>query len=157
DDDDVRKISLGGGTPVDLVTGVNITIPSIAVDASAVYFVTQTAIMKVGLDGGTPVELATFPQYDGLQVRVRDGFVYWLTYDSGPLMKVSTTGGTPTALASGLAHPRALALGPSTAYFAAATEIAGVGLDGGTPTTLISGEPLGTYGFVNFMAVDETG
>ena len=126
----VMKLSLGGGTPITLASGLDFP-GSIAVDATNVYWMNQgtsgradgyARLMTVPIKGGTPTTLASADRMASGGIAVDATSVYWAyyIYDSdnaapggtstpdggtagcaGTVLKVPVGGGTPITLASG--------------------------------------------------------
>jgi hypothetical protein len=90
------------------------------------------------------VTLAT-GQNNPLNVAVDDVNVYWTNHGfsangfrDGAVVKVAVGGGNPVTLATGPAE--AIAVNASTVYFTGAGSIMAVPIDGGTVTTLVTGQ-----------------
>jgi hypothetical protein len=138
----------------------------IAADAQNIYWVqgkTQgTAILykhsAPALNVGNAIELAKNQAYsDG--IAAYDGFVYWTAAPSalagaGSVMRVSTSGGTVTAVATGQTNPSGLAVDASGVYWTnrfTNGSVMRVAHAGGTPVELATGQN-GAHG----IALDAT-
>ncbi len=141
----VMKLEKGGGNIVTLANN-RFDPTGIALDATALYWIEDGDlsgnVMKVSLDGGPPVTLATSQDYPS-GIAVDPANVYW--DDDGAIMKVPKNGGTPGTLAvegGGYSAHNGLYIDATGAYRAATESgvVLKVGLDGGIPTTLASGQ-----------------
>ena len=152
----IMKVPLGGGAPTTLASGPASS--GIAVDATSVYWTTNlyrnASVMRVPLGGGAPITLAT-GQNSPPGVAVDATSVYWTNcsvllnpraqrprLDS--VMKLPLGGGTiPTPLASYQVTPCAIAIAvdATNVYWTGSSgTVMKVPVNGGTPTTLASGQ-----------------
>jgi hypothetical protein len=105
-------------------------------------------IVKVPLAGGatTPiVPSSTLPQTaSSYGIAVDTQSVYWTSFrDPCTVYKAPLTGGTPTTLATVSGPCFGIAVDSRRVYFAAASGVMSVALDGGTPVALTSSPGLG--------------
>ncbi len=124
------SVPLGGGTPKRLKDHAS----AIAVDSSGLYQ-GNPALEKISTtDGSTTVLLASnFAD----ELVVAGGFLYWTTFSSGPVMKMSVRGGTPVTLhPSNDSRQPAIAVNATHAYWADLdnVKIMKVAIGGGTAT-----------------------
>lgn len=87
----IRKTPVSGGTTVDLATSTPAR--GIAVDASGVYWLTETAVKRTGLNGGAVTDLATLIEPPQV-LRVSNGQLFW--WENGRIRRMATTGGPIT-------------------------------------------------------------
>lgn len=152
----IWKVATGGGAPVELV-GPDCTAidcgprEPIAVDATSLYYVAHGNVMRVPIGGGTPIPLATGQSPGAI---TSDGAnVYWTDATSGTVMRVSATGGTPVTIASNqIRLVSAVAVDTTFVYWMNGGDpntscsdnstgtVMRAPLQGGTPTTLASGQ-----------------
>jgi hypothetical protein len=157
----LMKVPLCGGKPTVLGAGPGRGVSGLAIDAANAYWASSGTVMKVPLSGGTVTTLATpipgleFGNASGA-VEVDSSSVYWSVPGDGTVMKVAIDGGAPTTLASGFYFPEgspyggfSIVLEGMSVYWLNAGQLSDGGavgaivevpLDGGTPTTLISGQ-----------------
>jgi hypothetical protein len=103
------------------------------------------------LQPGSRVTLASQQDTPGW-IATDDTSVYWTNMGDGTVMRVSKTGGTPSALASGQSSPYDIVVNASTVYWTnKGGTVMSVPSSGGDLTTLASGQST-PYG----IAVDET-
>jgi hypothetical protein len=150
----VVQVPGGGGAAVTLATDQEQPF-GIATNGTSVFWTNQASggngtVMKVAVGGGTPVTLAS-GQGAPTQIAFDATNVYWLTI-GGPnaVMTVPIAGGTPSLFAAA-SSPWALATDGATVYWTDGDTIFSAPRDGGTPTTLASGQP-----FPFALAVDGT-
>jgi sugar lactone lactonase YvrE len=117
---------------------------AIATRGGIVYWVSGDAVMAVPTAGGTPKTLASGqagPDY----IAVDDTNVYWTNVrGNGTIMRLPVSGGTPATFATSTGDAR-LALDATNIYFtnigaSAANAVVRQPLDGGAPTTLVTGQ-----------------
>ena len=111
---------------------------AIAVDATNVYWATNTELLKISKAGGKPVVLAP-TQMQAFAIAVSATNVYWSVEYAGAIMKVPVGGGTPTTFASATA-PTGLAVDAVNVYWAdyGANTISKKPIGGGATVTLAS-------------------
>jgi hypothetical protein len=149
----LMKVSLNGGTPTPALAQNDPNLDGIALDATHLYWTDLSgSVMKVGLGGGTPITLVADAGIAG-DVAVNATSVCFTTQFD--LMRVGLDGAAlitvkPRATANNLAVD-ATSLYWSTPMGSIVDAVMKVGLDGGTPTTLASVQPL-----VTGIAVDAT-
>ena len=120
----------------------------LAVDATSVYWVNGNgSVLKVPIGGG---ETTTLEVADARDLAVDSTNLYWT--GSSTVMKVATSGGTPTALVTGQASPGAIAVDGTHVYWTDSVTgtVSMVPLGGGSPTTLAEGQT------ADAIAVDAT-
>ena len=156
----VVKTGLDGGALVTLVTAAdvapqNFQPTSLAIDPSGLYFanLSEYDVMKVELDGTHLANLSgvgneAWPS----KLALDTSSIYWLSSTIGDVKKDALFGGTPTTLAAAPASPvsgaefQLLGVDSSSVYWIDEggpgqndTSVMKVGLDGGTPATVVSG------------------
>ena len=113
----VMKVPLAGGSPVALATEQAFP-REIAIDGDAVYWANQGGegtVMKVPLAGGTPTVLASAQRsVGGLAVDATD--IYW-TQDSGPIVRMSKSGGALMEFGPVSIQPIEMALDQTRLYW----------------------------------------
>jgi hypothetical protein len=142
----VMKIDKGGGKPVELVSKIKDPVHGAAIDATNVYWIQGSSIMKVAKRGGTPTTVANAGmQATPTSLAVDASNVYFTTVAAsmddagtakGSVMKVPTSGGTPTTLAADQDTPAGLIIDASSAIWISRTTIRWVAKSGGTVTDL---------------------
>jgi sugar lactone lactonase YvrE len=143
----VRTVPLDGGSTTTLATGVSST--AMAIDSTNVYLgVFPSGVAVVPKVGGSLTTLASSPQVAGGALAVDATSVYFLDPGAGEVGKIPLGGGAVSVLASGFGLPSTgLAIDATRAYVLATVNgvggILSVPLDGGTPTTLLSGLGIG--------------
>jgi hypothetical protein len=126
---------------------------SIAVDDASLYWSTKDAVMKTPLAGGSTVTLATEPQ-GARDLRVGGGHLYWRTVfpptkkgqdEIGTIVRITTTGGTATTVASNQIVITGLAANEQGVYWTTfgnspydSGSVMMVSSSGGAPVTLAS-------------------
>ncbi len=146
----VRKVAIGGGTPMTLASGQSPPL-AIAVAPASVYWVNYgnpADVLSVSLDGGTPTTVASGLEFPGV-VAVDDTNVYWGS-SGGGIQTEALDGGTPTTLTLVSGVLNSMAVDPTSVYWTTPYNVFKVALDGGVATTLASGS--GIMG----VAVDAT-
>jgi hypothetical protein len=122
-------------------------------DAGFVLSLCTGMVMKMSLDGGTPTVLASGQGFGIRNIAVDATNVYWAA-DPGTVSKVPKTGGPVTVLASGLGTIGDLQTDAANVYWIHGTpnkelaatgnyidgDIMAISVEGGTPTTLVSGQ-----------------
>jgi hypothetical protein len=155
----VLRRSVGGGGIWTVASGQNIPW-TIALDSQNVYWATYLApdggaganVVSAPITGGAPVTIAS-GQVAPASIGLTSTDVYWTNYGGSMVMRapmggggVVTTlvnGGLPDGSSNGAGG---LAMGPATVYWTAAGPtnaeglVMSVALDGGTPTTVASGQ-----------------
>ena len=100
-------------------------------------------------DGGTALATASSPE----AIVVADGFVYYTNSGAGTVSAVSTSGGTPNDLATGLDTPWALTVAAGTVYFTLAPTAGTGGVEsvptGGGSVTSIQQGVVGAVGLAS--------
>jgi hypothetical protein len=142
-DGTVRTVPLDGGSPTTLVTGLSSV--AMAIDSTNVYLgMFPSGVAVVPKVGGSLTTLASSPQVGAGMLAVDATSVYFVDEQAGEVAKIPLGGGAVSVLASGLGLPTTgFAIDTTSAYVL--TTVNGVGgilsvpLDGGTPTTLLSG------------------
>jgi hypothetical protein len=135
-----------GNSPAPTTTvtlAISANFPSrITVDSTNAYWMDLAGMIEtVGLTGGFP---ATLVASNAGSYAIDSTNLYWTDTSAGTVMKVPLSGGASVTLASS-ALAREIAVDATSVYWAAADPNADgfcifkVGLDGGTPTTLVSG------------------
>lgn len=140
----VSKVSVNGGTPTTLATGIS-SPAGVAVDSTSVYWVAGSGgnVYKAPLAGGNSTILAN-AQSGPLNVAVDATNVYW-TNSGGTIMKVPIAGGSTTQLATGQT-PLGLAVDANYVYWTNGyfgsnnATVQKVPIGGGVPITLVSGQ-----------------
>jgi hypothetical protein len=149
----ITKMSLSGGSPTTIVSGVSIDTPPIAADDNYVYIGDRLAVKKVSILGGQVEILAK--SGDIVENIATDGFnIYWIDR-LAIVSKVSVNGGDSTKLANMVDSP----VGPSRIFVINGyvywmvhyDTILKVPSSGGAVTTIASGLP-----FVSDFVVDGT-
>jgi hypothetical protein len=132
----------------DLVTlASTVSVSSIAIDSTSLYYYSTVSIDSIPLGGGTPTMLAMPAASSVGAIAVDATDVYWV--GSGSLSKVPLGGGTPLVLATGTVGVNTIALDAAFAYFAYSGTVYRTPLAGGSMTTLGT-----TSGTVLDIAVD---
>jgi hypothetical protein len=87
----VRRAPIGGGGMPTILTNVsdNYKGGSFAIDGAAAYWQEGEAIRKVPLGGGAATSLATGPVGTSFQLAVDATHVYWASYSTGRVQKVT--------------------------------------------------------------------
>jgi hypothetical protein len=106
-------VPLDGGTPIVLSPWINLSGPTVAVDATSVYWAVSGNLLKMPLAGGAALTLAS--NVNPYDIAVDSSNVYWT--DRQNVMKVSVDGGTPGAIPGGFGGPRYLALDDTSVYW----------------------------------------
>jgi hypothetical protein len=136
------KASLGGGDPIQLSLGQEITGENgIAVDASTVYWTYLEGVMSIPIGGGTPTPIATTSQPGGVALDATN--VYWTSLSEGSVMTTPIGGeGEATVLASGQSEPAAIAVDAANVYWRNRGDgaIKKVPIGGGGETLLAAGQ-----------------
>ncbi len=151
----VNRITLNGNDQLKVADASNAN--RIALSGQYVFFTEGSngdvgAVQKVALSGGAVDELHFAATGHPFGVALNATDVYFTHKSDGEIVKVSTSGGSATVLATGQVSPRALALDSNSVYWTTATTIRKVALNGGgTPMTLASGQQKPTD-----LAVDAT-
>jgi hypothetical protein len=170
----LMKAALDGGPPATLVTSTgDITFQNIALDATSVYWTsTGGALSKVPIEGGAVTALvAAGDPGNQATFAVGGGSIYWYSTgpiipDPGGLMKMPVSGGPATMLASSLNFPTGIAVDGANVYFMdldcdgsgvnCTWAVKKVSVDGGAPSTVVSGWQDVTYASPVALAVDAT-
>jgi hypothetical protein len=147
----VFKVPLGGGSVVQL-SNQDVSAQAqgigIAVDGTNVYWTddvgtNSSTLRAVPVGGGTTATVASNAP-EGVAVDANN--VYWAagpaTPNSGAIMKMPKSGGTPVALASGLASPLGIAVNSTSVFWTDFTNglIMSVPIAGGAPVTVASNQ-----------------
>lgn len=129
----VRKVPIGGGAIVELVSGGYPLY--LAVDGTSVYWTENFDVKSIPLAGGVPVSLAT-SRSATYQVTTDGRFVYFANYSE--LRKTPVDGGASELLAG--AHPvgMEIVVDGDFLYWAESDSILRVHVDGGAPLTVAS-------------------
>jgi len=155
-DSEIKQLPIAGGPEVTLASNQS-TVFALAVDATDVYWCTNgtsasgyadSTIMKVAIGGGSPQVLATTQA--AMELVVDGGVVYWTSagtspnYVDGAIYSIPVTGGSPTAVATGLNKPSWLVSGTNDLFFVTSNDdtIHKVAKAGGSPTALHSTTPI---------------
>ena len=155
-DTTVMKVGINGGSPVALATAAQFPWPaslqptSIASDATNVYFANNTmqTVLKIARNGGTAVSLGGSGAWPS-KLAVNASGVFWVVSTTGQVWKAPLTGGTSVTLVAapspdeqsellGADATDVYWLGKGTPGDGNGT-IHKVSVNGGTPTTVISG------------------
>jgi hypothetical protein len=123
---------------------------SLAVDATALYWVDGDRLERMPRDGGAITVLATGASVNTpWSVAVAGGSVYWIDADHGAIRRTPTAGGATTTLATGQGQPMAIASDGTTVWWtqrdATASHLRRVSVWGGVPTTLATGSDLAAF------------
>ncbi|MDT4955975.1 MAG: hypothetical protein QOJ02_4113 [Acidobacteriota bacterium] len=141
----IKKVPLTGGAIITLASGQPSPFGITLADNKVFWseFNNPGAIRYVGSGGGSVGILASNSNTPGL---ASDGTnIYWtenVLINGGKVNKVSTNGGTPTAIATGLDRPYDLTVDGTSAFWTEGYSggyIKQVSLSGGTPIILASG------------------
>jgi hypothetical protein len=96
---------------------------AIAVDATSVYWTTNTTVMKVPIGGGTSITLASGQDSSGsgnlgidTGIAVDATSVYWTNLGAGEVRKVPLDGGASVVLATGTS-PLRIAVDDTAVYW----------------------------------------
>ncbi len=119
----------------DLVTLASaVSVSSIVIDATNLYYYSSVSIDSIPLAGGTPTMLA-MPAAAGTGALAVDATdLYWV--GSGTVSKVALTGGTPLVLTTGTVGVNTIALDADYVYFAYSSTVFRTPLAGGSMTTI---------------------
>jgi hypothetical protein len=134
------KVPVDGGAVVTLASGE--TRPTdIAIDATNVYFNSETQIMKVPIGGGTVTELATGAP---LNIALDGANVYWTVYEGNTqnaIGKVPIAGGATTTFVSNQGGALGIAVDATNVYWTDSTggNVMRMPIAGGAITTVASG------------------
>jgi hypothetical protein len=145
----VRKVAKSGGNVATLaafdVGNGGSYFPSIALDATSVYWTHNEFVMKVSKQGGQPETLVVTPGDYTRLVAADATSVYWTSWGHGTVAKVGNDGANPTVLTPPTDElPTALAVDSSGVYFTTwgggslshTSKVQRIGLDGGAPVVL---------------------
>jgi outer membrane protein assembly factor BamB len=122
------RAALAGGSP----TSIGPAVASLAVDATDVYYVLDSAvsagtIRRVPIAGGAGTTLASGRLGSLVAVAVDDRNVYWIegngTIQQGAVAALPKSGGQVAVLASGLTDPAAIAVDSTGIYFTSGGDI----------------------------------
>jgi hypothetical protein len=157
-------INGGASTMLGVVSVVDLGLwLGMRVDATSVYLLGTdevgdpgASVVKVPIAGGSVTPLAQGGEGAGMVMDANS--IYWIDSNTGDVLMVPISGGTPTTLVSGalpvsLAHGNGIALDATSVYWtnSGAGTVMKVPIGGGAPTTLASGGAS-----ANGMAVDAT-
>lgn len=136
----IQSISIGGGTPTDLATGIN-TPRDVAINATTIFWISRYGykIQSMPIGGGSVTDLVT-----GLTnpfcLDVDSTNIYWTDKSDNKIYKAPIGGGSPTEVVTGLNNPTGIKLVGDDIYFLdIGTQLKTVPKTGGTPTILLSG------------------
>jgi hypothetical protein len=145
----VLSVPTRGGAPVVLATSSAAynEAPSLALDDANVYFSGGGAVGSVPKSGGATVMLST-GEHPGLGFASSASALFWSEdytdatchCESGVIHRMSTGGGTPTALVSNLPMVMGLAADTASVYWIEGGAVKRVSLDGGDVTVLATGQ-----------------
>ena len=151
----VGKLPTSGGTPVSLGSSPE-ALTGLTVDATNVYWATESAVMKAPIAGGGTT--TTLVSGNGSPLTVDTNNVYYgfhglggsNTY--GPVLELSLAGGMPTTLATGMHMIDGIAVDAANVYWADNSgSVLRVPIGGGAVTTLATKQVFG-----GDIAVDAT-
>ena len=151
----VGKLPTSGGTPISLGSSPG-ALNGLAVDATNVYWATDSAVMKAPIGGGGTT--ATLVSGNGSPLAVDANNLYYgfdglggsNTY--GPVLQLPLAGGTPTTLATGLYEVDGIAVDAANVYWSDNNgSVLRVPIGGGAVTTLAAKQSFG-----GDVAVDAT-
>jgi hypothetical protein len=148
----IAAVPVQGGTISDIAAGVSTTLPIVATDGTAVYFVDRFRVKKVPLQGGTPVSVGSGDFY--IMGMVTDGErVYWSEDPLATVRSVSVSGGDATTLASESGPAGPIAVFGNFVYWADGFfRVLRVPTTGGT-TEVVAAD----IAFLSDLAVDSSG
>jgi hypothetical protein len=148
----IAAVPVQGGSISDLAAGCSTTLPIVATDGTAVYYVDRFRVEKVPLEGGTPVSVGAADFY--IMGMATDGErVYWSEDPVATVRSVPVSGGDATTLGMGSGPAGSIAVFGNSVYSADAfVRILRVPTTGGATEVFAS-----DIAFLSDMTVDSSG